>query len=72
MSNIIVIETSNEANIVTVEDQVSLNIEVVNSEKFLISDLPDNIPLTKIKKSGVDGLDYYLDNYFYELDCGSP
>lgn len=83
MSDIVIVETSNETNIIaieadpgniiTLEDQTVINIELVNVEKILASDLPDDIPFTKIKKSGVDGVDYYLDNnYFYELDCGSP
>jgi len=82
MSDIVIVETSNETNIIAIEadgdniisleDQTVINIEIVNTEKLLASDLPDNIPFTKIKKDGVDGVDYYLDNYFYELDCGSP
>jgi len=83
MSDIVIVETSNETNIIaieadpgniiTLEDQTVINIELVNVEKILASDLPDDIPFTKIKKSGEDGVDYYLDNnYFYELDCGSP
>lgn len=82
MSDIVIVETSNETNIIaieadgdniiTLEDQTVINLEIVNTEKILASDLPDDIPFTKIKKDGVDGVDYYLDNYFYELDCGSP
>jgi len=72
MSHIVVVETSNEDNLILIEDQNTITVEVVNTEKILASDLPDNIPFTKIKKDGVDGVDYYLDNYFYELDCGSP
>lgn len=72
MSHIVVVETSNEDNLVLIEDQNTITVEVVNTEKILASDLPDDIPFTKIKKDGVDGVDYYLDNYFYELDCGSP
>jgi hypothetical protein len=72
MSHIVVVETSNEENLVLIEDQTSVSVEIINTEKILASDLPDDIPFTKIKKDGVDGVDYYLDNYFFELDCGSP
>lgn len=83
MSHIVVVETSNEENLVLIEEQneanvvcsvatTMVNVEVINTEKILVGDLPDNIPFTKIKKDGIDGVDYYLDNYFYELDCGSP
>lgn len=72
MSHIIVVETSNEENLVLIEEQNTVTVEVINTEKILASDLPDNIPFTKIKKDGIDGVDYYLDNYFYEIDCGSP
>lgn len=72
MSHIVVVETSNEENLVLIEEQNTVNVEVINTEKILVGDLPDNIPFTKIKKDGIDGVDYYLDNYFYELDCGSP
>lgn len=71
MSNIVVVEISDEENLVTTEQNVVL-VEVVNTEKLLISDLPDNIPVTKIKKTGIDGLEYYLDNYDYNIDCGTP
>jgi hypothetical protein len=72
MSHIVIVETSNEENLVLIEDQTSVSVEIINTEKILASDLPDDIPFTKIKKDGVDGVDYYLDNYFFELDCGSP
>ena len=72
MSHIVVVETSNEENLVLIEDQTSVSVEIINTEKILASDLPDDIPFTKIKKDGVDGVDYYLDNYFFELECGSP
>jgi len=41
-----------------------------DSSIILVSDLPDNIPFEKIKKDGLDGVDYYLDTY--EFDCGAP
>jgi hypothetical protein len=72
MSHIVIVETSNEENLVLIEDQTSVSVEIINTEKILASDLPDDIPFSKIKKDGVDGVDYYLNNYFYELDCGSP
>lgn len=71
MSNIVVIEISNEESTLTTEENVVL-VEVVNTEKMLVSELPDNIPVTKIKKTGNDGLEYYLDNYSYTIDCGTP
>jgi hypothetical protein len=48
-----------------IQEEVVYNIEVIDTEKLLISDLPDNIPLSKIS-----GLDAYLDEY--EFDCGDP
>jgi len=52
----------------------SFNIELINTEKILASDLPDNIPISKIvgnlSVARISGLDDYLDNY--EFDCGSP
>lgn len=82
MSDIVIVETSNETNIiaieaevgniVTLQDQTVINIELVNTEKILASDLPDDIPFTKIRKDGITGVDYYLDNYIFELDCGTP
>lgn len=72
MSNIIVVESGgNEENLVT-WDGATVTVEVINTEKILASDLPDDIPVTKIKKSGTDGLEYYLDNYDYKIDCGTP
>jgi hypothetical protein len=55
---------------IEIERYEAFNIEIVNTEKVLVGDLPDNIPMTKIKKDGLDGIDYYLDHY--EFDCGTP
>jgi hypothetical protein len=71
MSNIVVVEIASDENILTAEENFVL-VEVINTEKILTSDLPDNIPVTKIKKTGTDGLEYYLDNYDYKIDCGTP
>ena len=70
MSNIVIVETS-EADVISLQE-TTVTVEVINTEKMMVSELPDNIPLTKIKKTGVDGLDYYLDNYDYKIDCGTP
>lgn len=73
MSNIVVIESSIEDNIVTI-DENNVFIEIINTEKILISDLPDDIPFAKIQLgtfgNGFDGLDNYLDQYSF--DCGTP
>jgi hypothetical protein len=74
--NFIEIETSfisNENN-VEIEIYDTFNLELINTEKILVSDLPDNIPMSIISGnldvSRIDGLDEYLDNY--EFDCGTP
>jgi hypothetical protein len=55
----------------TIDNLPNIIIELTrDSSIILISDLPDNIPFSKIKKEGLDGVDNYLDNY--EFDCGSP
>lgn len=48
-----------------IQEEVVYNIDIIDTEKILISDLPDNIPVSKIS-----GLDAYLDEY--EFDCGTP
>jgi hypothetical protein len=64
-SFIVDIETS------TIDSLPNVVIELTrDSSIILVSDLPDNIPFSKIKKDGIDGVDYYLDNY--EFDCGAP
>lgn len=69
------IETSFVDNINNIEIQRYdyFNIDVINTEKILPSDLPDypvnrivgNFPVTRIS-----GLNDYLDNYHF--DCGTP
>jgi hypothetical protein len=55
----------------TIENLPNVIVELTkNSNIILINDLPDNIPFSKIKKEGLDGVDNYLDNY--EFDCGTP
>lgn len=55
----------------TIDNLPAITIELTrDSAIILISDLPDNIPFSKIKKADIDGVDYYLDNY--EFDCGAP
>jgi hypothetical protein len=64
-SFIVDVETS------TIDNLPNIIIELTrDSSVILISDLPDDIPFSKIKKEGLNGVDVYLDNY--EFDCGSP
>ena len=84
VSNFLDIETSfgTVVNNIEIERFDDFNIEIVNTEKILASDLPDDIPITKIvgnlDVSRIDNLDNYLNNYFdgileeLELDGGSP
>lgn len=73
--NILEIETSfgTIVNNIEIERFGDFNIEIVNTEKVLVSDLPD-IPMSKITGNldvaRIEGLDDYLDNY--EFDCGTP
>jgi hypothetical protein len=75
-TNLLEIETSSGLISNNIEIQLfdSFNLEIVNSERVLASDLPDDIPINKIvgnlSVARIDGLDDYLDNY--EFDCGSP
>lgn len=75
-TNILEVETVYGSITNNVEIQLfdSFNLEIVNTEKVLVSDLPDNIPMSKIvgnlNVSRIDGLDDYLDSY--QFDCGSP
>lgn len=61
-------------NNILVERYQTFNLEIVNTEKVLASDLPDDIPMSKIvgnlDVARIEGLDDYLDNY--EFDCGTP
>lgn len=53
-------------------------LDIINTEFLLASDLPDNIPMTKITGmldvNRISGLDNYLSNFIdtYEIDCGTP
>lgn len=75
-TSILEIETSFIENInnLEIERYESFNIELINTEKILASDLPDNIPISKIvgnlSVARISGLDDYLDAYAF--DCGSP
>lgn len=66
-TNFIEIETSfldTVTDNIEIERFDSFNIEIVNTEKILWSDLPDNIPMSKISgnlpASRIDGLSEYL------------
>lgn len=87
--NTIEIETS---FLDTVTDSIEIerydvfNVEVTNNAIVLASDLPDDIPITKIVGNlsiqridfgepygiGISGLSSFLDEYDYEFDCGNP
>lgn len=75
-TNILEVETSfgTVVNNIEIERFDSFNLEIVNTEKVLASDLPDDIPMSKIvgnlDVARIEGLDDYLDNY--DFDCGSP
>jgi hypothetical protein len=69
-TNIIEVETSfidNVTSSIEIERYEVFNVEVVNTEKILWSDLPDNIPMSKISGnlhySRIDDLDYYLTQF---------
>lgn len=76
ITTILDVETSfgTIVNNIEIERFDTFNLEIINTEKILASDLPDNIPMSKIignlDVARIDGLDVYLDNY--EFDCGSP
>ena len=76
VTSILEIETSfgTIVNNIEIERFNSFDLEIVNTEKVLASDLPDDIPMSKIvgnlDVARIDGLDEYLDNY--DFDCGSP
>lgn len=61
-------------NNIEIERFGDFNLEIVNTEKVLASDLPDDIPMSKIvgnlNVARIEGLEDYLDNY--EFDCGTP
>lgn len=80
------IETSFGTNGTNIEIERfgDINLELINTERVLASDLPDDIPMSKIVGNlsiqridfgnsygvGYIGLDNYLDSY--EFDCGTP
>lgn len=71
-------------NTIEIEKYNNYNLELINTEKVLASDLPEDIPMNKITGNlsiqridfgnayglGFSGLDDYLDNY--QFDCGTP
>jgi len=83
------IETSFLENVtdnIEIERYDVYNVEITNSAVVLASDLPDDIPVTKIVGNfsiqridfgepygiGTDGLSAFLDDYDYDFDCGTP
>lgn len=52
---------------IEIERFESFNLEIINTEKILWSDLPDNIPISKISGNlhytRIDGLDEYLEEF---------
>ena len=66
---ILEIETSyvDCCNNIEIERYNTFNLELINTEKILVGDLPDNIPMSKISGNlhytRIDGLDDYLDEY---------
>ena len=66
------IETSfgSIVNNIEIERFDSFNLEIINTEKILASDLPDDIPMSKIvgnlDVARISGLDEYLDNYDFD------
>jgi hypothetical protein len=75
-TNIIEIETSYVDNInnIEIERYEIYNVDVINTEKILLSDLPDSYPMNKIigdlSVYRISGLADYLDSY--QFDCGTP
>jgi hypothetical protein len=75
-NNIIEIETSYVDNInnIEIERYEVYNVDVINTEKILLSDLPDSYPMNKIIGNlsvyRISGLADYLDSY--QFDCGTP
>jgi hypothetical protein len=75
-TTIIQLETSYTSELGDVEVTLydNYNLEIVNTEKILASDLPDNIPMSKIignlDVSRIDNLDLYLSTI--DVDGGTP
>jgi hypothetical protein len=74
--NTIDIETSflDTINNIEIERYETFELQIINTEKILASDLPDNIPMSKIvgnlHVSRIDGLDDYLSTI--DVDGGTP
>lgn len=74
-------DTINNIEIIKYQDY---NVEIINSDRILVSDLPDDIPINNISGNwpitridfgdefgiGYTGINAYLDQY--EFDCGTP
>ena len=75
-TNIIEIETSfvDNVNNIDIERYEIYNVDVINTEKILPSDLPDRYPMNKIigdlSVYRISGLSNYLNQYTF--DCGTP
>ena len=74
-TQILDIETSfiQNVNNIEIENYQTFNLEIVNTEKILFSDLPDIFlenTFGNLHVSRVSGLDNYLDHYIF--DCGTP
>jgi hypothetical protein len=75
-TTIIQLETSYTSELGDVEVTLydNYNLEIVNTEKILASDLPDDIPMSKIignlDVSRIDNLDLYLSTI--DVDGGTP
>ena len=54
-------------NTIEIEKYNDYNLELINTEKILASDLPDDIPISKIvgnlSVDRIDGLDEYLSSF---------
>ena len=80
MSQIYVVEieteplTSIEIESGSIADIPNIYLEVVNTEKVLLSDLPPLNFTGTITTAQITDLDNYLSNFIdaYEIDCGSP
>jgi len=70
MSNITVVEIESG----TSADMPNIFLEIVNTEKILLSDLPPLNFTGTITTNQIIGLDSYLSSFIdsYEIDCGSP
>jgi len=75
-TSIIEIETSYTDNVnnIDIERYEIYNVDIINTEKILPSDLPDTYPMNKIigdlSVYRISGLNDYLNHYTF--DCGTP